>query len=166
MGMEAYDLNRFAARPEREREREREKKPEAPKLKLVTKREKKQKRAKLLSTLRIAISAALVLGLVVGVLYTQTEMMELQTEINQQTSQLNEANATQIYLTNELENKANMQDVATRAAELGLVKTEKSQYVYMQLNKENEIEIDKPGAVWLWESAEAGVAAINRYKEK
>ncbi len=131
MAEPAYDLQHFANK--------RPPKVEKPKLKVASK-----KRGNVRAVLRVMrnwLVFSMLVCLTCAVLYTQTVITELQTQISQRNQELVEQEALHAYLSFELESITTPKAVEQRAGELGLVPVSGSQISYVQVNTENEIEV-------------------------
>ncbi len=131
MAETAYDLQRFAKGETQKREK--------PKLRVV---QKGPSRAyKVLRAFRNWFVFCVFVCLVCSVLYTQTVVTELQTQISQRSNELVEEEALHAYLSFELESMTTPKAVEQRAGEMGLVPISSSQIAYVQVREDNEIEV-------------------------
>ncbi len=127
----AYDLQYFASNKETKQNR--------PQLKVVQK--KPSRVGGVLRAFRNWLVFSMFVCLTCSVLYTQTVVTELQTQISQKNQELVEQEALNAYLSFELESMTTPKAVEQRAAELGLVPLSSNQIAYVQVQEENEIEV-------------------------
>ncbi len=127
----AYDLQHFAPK----------KKVNQGKPRLTVVQKKQGNAKKILLAFRNWLVFGVLVSLVCSVLYTQTVVTELQTQISQKGQELVEQEALNAYLSFELESMTSPKAVEQRAAELGLVPMSSNQITYIQVQKGNEIEV-------------------------
>ncbi len=133
MAETAYELQRFAPREEK-----------APRRAVVQVAKPHTGTAKqVFRMLRTLLTVGLLVSLVCGVLYTQTTMTELQSEISSKNQELVDQEAMYAYLSFELESKTTPRAIEQRAGELGLVPMNSNQITYVQVEEGNPIEIRK-----------------------
>ena len=87
------------------------------------------------------IAAALLLGLIFSVVHSQARITELNGQINDTRTGLTAAQSEYDYLStkmSDITSRASLQDVAE--GQLGLVKADKSQITYIQLEEQSVIE--------------------------
>lgn len=141
MSEPAYELDYFTPRKEEKTARVR-----------VAKKEKSAFATQLLKMARTFAAVLLVVSLMTGVLYTQTSVTELQSEIEQAEKDLTDQNAMRAYLSHEMESRANTRTIEQRAQELGLAKTTPSQVTYVRVEDGNSIELRESSFTLWWES--------------
>ncbi len=133
MAEAAYELSRFAPREE---------KPEkAPRVKVVKKTRGSAK--KVFKILRTFFAVGFLVALVCGVLFTQTKVTELQSQISDMNQELVNQEAMYAYLNFELESKTTPRAIEQRASEMGLVPLNGNQITYVQVNEGDEIEVSE-----------------------
>ena len=94
----------------------------------------------LANTLRV-LAAALLLGLIVSVVYSQAKLTELNGQINTARAELTAAGSEYDYLSTkrgEITSRSSLQEVAE--GRLGLVKLDASQITYVRLEEDSVIE--------------------------
>lgn len=87
------------------------------------------------------LAAALLLGLIVSVVYSQAKLTELNGQINTTRTELTAAQSEYDYLStkmSEITSRSSLQEVAE--GRLGLVKLDPSQITYVQLEEQSVIE--------------------------
>lgn len=135
MANPAYDFTRFAPKTEA---------PARPQVRVVKPRRKTREKALAkLRTVGTVLCVLAIVALACGVLQTQTTIAQLQTDIAEQNKLAVEEEALGAFLTYELDSQTNLKNVEKRAAELGLVKMEKSQVTYVQAEAQNQIEVNQ-----------------------
>ncbi len=145
----AYELQRFAPREE---------KPERkPVVRVVKKPSGTAKQV--FRMIRTLLTVGLLVSLVCGVLYTQTSLTELQSEISSKTQELVDQEAMYAYLSFELESKTTPRAIEQRAGELGLVPMNSNQITYVQVEEENPIQIRQGPLAGLDQQFGAGLKA-------
>ena len=93
------------------------------------------------ATVLQVLAAALLLGLIVSVVYSQARITELNGKINEANTQLTAAQSEYDYLStrmSDITSRASLQDVAE--GQLGLVKLDPSQITYVQLEDQSVIQ--------------------------
>ena len=93
----------------------------------------------------VAVSCVMVM-LTVGLLQSQATLTQLTTQIQKTNQQLVNAQSDYNYLSGVLDSKTNLKNVEQIAAQLGLMKLDKSQITYVTL--ENESTIQRPESGW------------------
>lgn len=152
----AYNLSTFAPHPVRERQELRVAKPETEKKNIL-------KRIGYARLKTIALISVLV-TLATGVLLSQTQVTELSGAIATGQSDLADLQSEYTYLVNEIEMKTNMKLVETYAtSQLGLVKLDKSQIVYVSTQTENRVERTAGAGEQILNSIEQGVTSFQEY---
>lgn len=123
----AYDLNKFAPKQEDKKEKRTDIK--------VTKRNDnpviKPKHHLARAIINVVFAVAFVV-LVCGVLYTQSTLAELQSDIKTQNSALKEEKSINASLTLNMGSKANLKDIEERAKEMGMIKPEQDDTIYIR----------------------------------
>ena len=155
----AYEFERFAAKTKAPVQKSR--------LKVAVKENavkvKNENRAQLMKTVRTLLAAMVVVVLVCGVLYTQTNISELQSQIDTQNQALLEEESLYAYLSFELESMTNVRNVEQRAAEMGLVEMNSSQITYVRVDDEAEIEVRQDPIDKLLSKAQTGFLTVMDY---
>ena len=108
----------------------------------------------------LVLAAALLLGLIVSVVYSQAKITELNGEINEAKTQLTAAQSEYDYLATQMSNitsRTSLQQVAE--GELGLVPADPSQVTYVELETESVIE--KTGSDAAQALSDVGTAALS-----
>lgn len=139
----AYELERFAPRH-----------AAAPRVKVAKKRRTKVRNSPLMRMLSVLFMAVCVVVLVCGVLYTQITLTELESQIEDQTTELTEEEAMYAYLSFELESMTNLNTVEMRAKELGLEKMKSSQITYIRVEESDAIEVKQSGPAEFWQGVQ------------
>lgn len=152
-----YDLATFAPRPERRREE----------LRVVKTPKKKGLLRRLpvsMQTLSLMLMGALMAGLMLSVLFSQTKVTELTGDIQTQQQLLVELQSEYAYLSNEMEMKANITQVEQYAQDqLGLVKLDQSQIIYVSGKAENSVTRTKTGFGRFADELSSGLLSIMSY---
>lgn len=145
---------------------EKQQRPEK-KLKVVgptaAKREKSARTLQIHKTLKIIFTALAIVVLICGVLYTQTNVAELQSDIDARRRELNDAQSYNTYLTFELEGMSNIRGIEQRAQELGLVRTNNNQITYVRVDEDSGIEVKENIFSALFEKTRTGLLNIADY---
>ena len=96
--------------------------------------------------MRTALATILLLGLVVGLIYSQAVITELSRDIETTRQELTREQSTYDYLTGEMDDITSSTNIAAVAeGELGLVKADASQITYMDLEDEGLIVRSETG---------------------
>lgn len=148
----AYELERFAPSA----------KKQAPRIK-VAKRSRVEKQSKSLRLLGNLFMATVVVVLACGVLYTQNNITELQTQIASQQKELVEQKAMYAYLNFELESMSNIKNIEKRAVELGMIKMDGSQMAYVQVEEGDSIQVKESGVDLFLSKARTGFLSVMDY---
>ncbi|OUN87855.1 MULTISPECIES: hypothetical protein [Eubacteriales] len=134
MAQAAYELERFADRPLDVKPRMRAVQGKKQAMKISAQAYK-----------TVAVSCVMVM-LTVGLLQSQATLTQLTTQIQKTNQQLVNAQSDYNYLSGVLDSKTNLKNVEQIAAQLGLMKLDKSQITYVTL--ENESTIQRPESGW------------------
>lgn len=121
---------------------------------------KKRKRKERIKVFGIVITVAVMLFLICGMLYTQSTIAELQTNLNLQTKELAEVNTENRNLTSQLDSKVNLKTIEQQAADLGLVKMENGQKIYIRSQAGNQIIIQQNGLSKILSSAQDEISNV------
>ncbi len=156
MAEPAYDIDYFSPAKKRE-----EKKPRERTSNKRVKREKSERAVHAIKMVRFVAAVVLMVGLMCGVLYTQTTITELQSQINDKESALTDATATNVYLNHQLDGMVNTRYVEERAKELGLVKMSQAQVTYVRVEDGQNIELRESGISQWYASLKNSFAAKN-----
>lgn len=152
MAAVAYDLDRFETRKRQEPARK-------PRVR-VSKVQRSKASGQVAKMLRVLLATTLMVLLVCGVLYTQTQVTELQSQIDKAGSTLDEEEALYAHLSFELQNMSTQRNIEQRAEELGLVKLNSNQIIYVKVDEGNQIEVkEKPFSGW-FNKAETGLLSV------
>ena len=114
----------------------------------------------LAATTMLVLAAALLLGLIVSVVYSQAKITELNGQINATKSELAAAQSDYDYLSSQMSaitSRTSLQQVAE--GELGLVPADPSQVTYVELETESVIE--KTGSDAAQALSDVGTAALS-----
>lgn len=139
MAQAAYDLERFADRPldTKPRMRAVQGKKQAMKISAQTYK-------------TVAVSCVMVM-LTVGLLQSQATLTQLTSQIQKTNQQLINAQSDYNYLSGVLDSKTNLKNVEQIAAQLGLMKLDKSQITYVTLENESTIQRPESGFKRIWD---------------
>lgn len=130
MHQEAYDLNYFANRPTGVENR----------IRVVQGGKRNRKQAELMGYIRLTLGLALLLGLTISLLYSYAVLNEITMDVQWTQSELAEARSEYDYLSSTLTSKTNLKAVEEIAGtQLGLMKVDKNQVTYINLEDENVI---------------------------
>lgn len=147
MAETAYQLEHFAPR---------EKQRETPRVR-VSKRERSEAAAQLLRMVRTLLVCMVFVVLVCGVLYTHTQITELQGQITSKSKEVVEQEALYAYLSYELEGMSNLQNIKEKAEKLGLQKINANQVSYVRVDEGNNIEVKESPLLSLFSKAKTGL---------
>lgn len=149
---QAYDLNRFATE-------------EFNALRVVENKEAaNQKRRSTLQLAERIVVCAMVLGLTVSVLYTQTRITALSDQVSTLQTQLVEEKSVYDSLNYKLESEATLTKIEDYVShQLGMVKTDKSQVTYLSLAEENKVEKTDEGLVRYWNAMKEKIESLLAY---
>lgn len=134
MAQAAYELERFADRPLDVKPRMRAVRGKKQAMKISAQAYK-----------TVAVSCVMAM-LTVGLLQSEATITQLTTQIQKTNQQLVNAQSDYNYLSGVLDSKTNLKNVEQIAAQLGLMKLDKSQITYVTL--ENESTIQRPENGW------------------
>ena len=148
MAEPAYQLEYFAPRKKEEKKARVH----------VAKKEKSAFARQMLKMVRALAAILLVVSLMTGVLYTQTSITELQSDLVQAEQDLTDQQAMHAYLAHEMESRANTRTIEQRAKELGFAKTGANQITYVRVEDGNNIELKESDFALWWESVKETVA--------
>lgn len=150
MAEPAYELQRFAPRAE---------KPE-PKPRVRVAKQRANTAKPVFRMIRTLLAVAFIVVLVCGVLYTQTTVTELQSQISDKNQELVEEEALYAYLSFELESMTTQRNIEQRAEELGLVPINSNQITYVQVEDGEQIEVRDNDFSLFRQRLETGLNAI------
>ena len=159
MAAPAYAFERFAPRPKVEPKKQ----PPALRVAPGNIRAKKALAQSRLRLFSVIVCAILFVGLTAALLQTQAGIASLQAQISAEEKKLVDQEALNVYLTYELEGKTNIKGIEQRAKELGLVKVEQDQIVYVQDDQENQITVQPSGLSSAFGSMRSGALSIIDY---
>ena len=149
MAEPAYQLEYFAPRKEKDEKKARVR---------VVKKEKSAFAKQMIKMARAFAAILLVVALMTGVLYTQTSVTELQSDLVQAEKDLTDQQAMHAYLAHEMESRANTRTIEQRAKELGFAKTGANQITYVRAEDSNSIELKESAFELWWASVKETVA--------
>lgn len=156
MPQTAYEFSRFEQRAEAPSQKPRVR---------VAKGSSRRASAQLKQMLRTMLLCTVVVVLAVGVLYTQTSITELQSQIAGAEKQMNELKTVHDYLNGELEKMVNLRTLDERAQALGLVQMDHSKVNYIRVNDGDAIQVKKSTLEQLLEDIQARFLSIWEYLE-
>ena len=148
----AYELSRFAPREQEEKD------IKPPRVRVAKQRGKATKQV--FKMVRVLLTVGLFVVLVCGVLYTQTTVTELQSEISGMDQELVEQEALYAYLSFELESMTTPRAIEQRAGEMGLVQLNSNQITYVQVEEGDQIEVREGAFSGVLERIETGLKAL------
>ena len=148
----AYDLQLFENRAQRPQ----------PRVKAVPGR-KKAPRVNLRTVRTVAVTVVLA-ALMCGFLHSQATITELTVDIQTAQSQLVNEQSTYNYLSGVLDSKTSLRNVEQiAAAQLGLVKVDRSQVTYFSLEEQSSIQRPETAAQRLTEFLNTGLLSLMDY---
>ena len=153
MAETAYDLHRFAPRESKPDKQERK-----PKVRVAKSHSNTAKQV--FKMVRTLLTVGLLVVLVCGVLYTQTTITELQSQVSQKEQDLVEQEALHAYLNFELESMTTPRAIEQRAAELGLVPMNSNQISYIQVEEGDQIQVRESTWAGVTHQMSTGVQAV------
>lgn len=137
MQQTAYNLDNFANRPDGVQER----------IRVVRGGKKNIKAARFVSSLRLVLAGALLLGLTISLLWSYASLNEITLDVQFTQNELAEARSEYDYLSSEISSKSNLKTVEEIAgSQLGLMKIDKSQITYITLEEENVVSRPESGS--------------------
>ena len=159
MAAPAYAFERFAPR---------KKEAQQPDIRVAPGAARKRARQKALLRARLRLLGVMVgaiffVGLTAALLHTQSSMAALQIEISTQQKELVDQHALGVYLKYELESKTNLKEIEERAIEMGMMKKEQDQIVYMQNRQDNSITVSDSAISRFLSSISGGVLSVVDY---
>lgn len=143
----AYDFERFETKPRVVENKEMNK--------VVRKRN--------FRTVKLVFMTAVLLALVYCVLSSQTKITELNSQITERQSVLQDEQATGDFLENKVGSSVDMTAVAQYAKSRGMVQMDSTQVNYVTLQSENEIEVSENSVESILEKFTAGFMSIMEY---
>lgn len=154
MGNAAYDFDYFMPQPQKQQQ--------APKLRQVQggRKAKSARLKQLQSTVKVLVTAVVLVVLVCSVIHTQTNVAELQSQIDSKKNELIESEAYYAYLNFELETMSNTRNIEQRAKELGLTKAKNNQITYLRLDDESAIELQPSPLVQFFSDVKNGLVKL------
>ena len=95
------------------------------------------------------VAAALLVGFAISLLWSESQLVELNDQIRKAKSQLVSAQSQYTYYTSTLNSKTNISSVEEAASRLGLMKADPSQITYIRLD-ESDALVRKESAMRQW----------------
>lgn len=134
----AYDLSMYESLIEQKPEKQVQRQHQAKTVKF------KNKRA--LKTAVSALSIAVILSMIIGVVYTNSQITEITTNIAVTQREITELESEKAYLDFTLESRMSLNEIEDYAVNvLGMVKMDSTQVEYIELESENSIESNASG---------------------
>lgn len=154
MPQPAYNLADFAPRKATQRQ-----------IRLApAKKKRRGLAAHTLKTVRTVAAVTLLLALVCSVIYSQTQLTELDAQIAVQQQALTEAQSEYTYYNNEMSMRTSMAAVEQYASsQLGLIKMDKSQMTYINTGTDNRIERTQSTIGKIWASTSTTAMSVMEY---
>ena len=129
----AYDLSMYESLLEQKPERQEKPQHQAKTVKLKNK--------KAFSTAVKALSVAVVLSMIIGIVYTNSQITEITTNIAAVQNQITELESEKAYLNFTLESRMSLNEIEDYAVNvLGMVKMDSTQVEYIEIESENMVE--------------------------
>ncbi|MDL2293909.1 hypothetical protein LJC60_04675, partial [Ruminococcaceae bacterium OttesenSCG-928-D13] len=153
MAEPAYDLERFAPAKQI---------PARPRVRVARgeKEAKTARRQQVMRMVRTMLGVAVMVALVCGVLYTQTQLAELSKNITSAKNELNEEKSLNAYLTFEMDNMTSQKNIEERAAALGLEKMDNGQVYYFRVEEGNGIQVRENPFARMLTNLQSGIAGL------
>ncbi|MBQ6928771.1 MAG: hypothetical protein IJN27_00490 [Oscillospiraceae bacterium] len=129
----AYDLSMYESLLEQKPEKEAKPHHQAKTVKLKNK--------KAFQTAVRALSLAVILSMIIGVIYTNSQITEITTDIATVQSEITELESEKAYLDFTLESRMSLNEIEEYAVNvLGMVKMDSTQVEYIEIESENKVE--------------------------
>ncbi len=140
----AYDLNKFAAKTEKEHDQELKSRS----LRLI----KNRRKVKTVAPVKLIFGVLLVITVASIMIYGQVVLTELTAEANSYQTKLTNLDAEYMRLNGELEASTSIKKLEEAAEnQLGLSKIDSSQVEYINLTSSDDIAVAKTGGKYLFE---------------
>lgn len=110
--------------------------------------------------LRIMLFCSVLVALVCGVLYTQTTVTELQSQIASAQNNLVEQQILGSYLNSELEKMVNLRNIDERAQQLGLVMVDSSRVNNIRVSEQASLTVKKTALEEILEEIQARFLSV------
>ena len=123
-------------------------------------RQRSAQSAQILKMMRILGGVLVLVALVCAVLYTQTAVTEVTTQIATQKQELKEEESLYTYLSFELDNKTSLKNIEDSAANMGLKKVGSDQIRYFRVEDGNEITVKENFFQSIWSRLQAGLQGV------
>lgn len=131
----AYDLSMYESLLEQKPEKQHTPNPQVKTVKLKNK--------KAFRTAVRALSVAVVLSMIIGVIYTNSQITEITTDIAAVQNEITELESEKAYLDFTLESRMSLNEIEEYAVNvLGMVKMDSTQVEYIEIESENMVEFN------------------------
>ena len=152
----AYDLSMYESLLEQKPEKEAKPQHQAKTVKLKNK--------KAFQTAVRALSLAVILSMIIGVIYTNSQITEITTDIATVQSEITELESEKAYLEFTLESRMSLSEIEDYAVNvLGMVKMDSTQVEYIEIESENKVELNSDN---LGDRIEEAVQPVLSYFEQ
>ena len=129
----AYDLSMYESLLEPKHERQARPQQQAKTVKLKNK--------KAFRTALSVLSIAVVISMVIGIVYTNSQITEITTDISAVQKEITELESEKAYLNFTLESRMSLNEIEEYAINvLGMVKMDSTQVEYIEIESENKVE--------------------------
>ncbi|MBE6895144.1 MAG: hypothetical protein E7483_06055 [Ruminococcaceae bacterium] len=152
----AYDLSMYESLLEQRPERQQKPQQQAKTVKLKNK--------KAFKTALSVLSIAVVVSMIIGVIYTNSQITEITTNISQVQREITELESEKAYLEFTLESRMSLNEIEDYAVNvLGMVKMDSTQVEYIEIESENKVELNSDN---LGDRIEEAVQPVLSYFEQ
>lgn len=129
----AYDLSMYESLLEQKPERQQKPQQQAKTVKLKNK--------KAFKTALSVLSIAVVVSMIIGIIYTNSQITEITTNISAVQKEITELESEKAYLEFTLESRMSLNEIEDYAVNvLGMVKMDSTQVEYIEIESENKVE--------------------------
>lgn len=129
----AYDLSMYESLLEQKPERQQKPQQQAKTVKLKNK--------KAFKTALSVLSIAVVVSMIIGIIYTNSQITEITTNISAVQKEITELESEKAYLDFTLESRMSLNEIEDYAVNvLGMVKMDSTQVEYIEIESENKVE--------------------------
>jgi len=130
----AYDLSMYESLLEQKPEKQQKPQQQAKTVKLKNK--------KAFRTALSVLSIAVVVSMIIGIIYTNSQITEITTNISQVQNDITELESEKAYLEFTLESRMSLSEIEDYAVNvLGMVKMDSTQVEYIEIESENKVEL-------------------------